>query len=92
MRSQILMKYLKNRFMVKSTGVYLKSYYHVLLQAIDPSSLLFDQYLAPSIDDLNTNEDEKGESREQISDSICILEYHDFNLIYRFYVKTRNKV
>ncbi|CAI2183176.1 1421_t:CDS:2, partial [Funneliformis geosporum] len=45
---------LEQRFMVESTGVYLESYYHILktLQSSNPSSLPFEKYFAPNIDDM----------------------------------------
>ncbi|RIA89999.1 hypothetical protein C1645_805971 [Glomus cerebriforme] len=53
---------LEKRFMVESTGVYLEAYYHILktLQTTNPSSLPFEKYLAPNLEDLNKDEDEKG--------------------------------
>ncbi|GBB88387.1 hypothetical protein RclHR1_14960002 [Rhizophagus clarus] len=50
---------LENRFMVESTGVYLEAYYHILktLQTTNPSSLPFEKYLAPSFDDMNSDDD-----------------------------------
>ncbi|CAB4384074.1 unnamed protein product [Rhizophagus irregularis] len=43
----------EKRFMVESTGVYLEAYYHILktLQTADPSSLPFEKYLAPNLED-----------------------------------------
>ncbi|RGB37021.1 hypothetical protein C1646_652342, partial [Rhizophagus diaphanus] len=43
----------EKRFMVESTGVYLEAYYHILktLQTTDPSSLPFEKYLAPNLED-----------------------------------------
>ncbi|RIA80711.1 hypothetical protein C1645_866307 [Glomus cerebriforme] len=53
-------KYLERRFMVESTSVYLEAYYHILknLQTIDSSSLPFEQYLAPNLNDLIKNNDD----------------------------------
>ncbi|CAG8518815.1 4362_t:CDS:10 [Funneliformis mosseae] len=46
---------LEQRFMVESTGVYFEAYYHILktLQSTNPSSLPFEKYFAPNIDDLH---------------------------------------